>query len=249
MSQKSFDLFTPIHFAFEKPNESFIAEARKMSQAVCIENESQIMIENTYFKNGIPGSMPKVYMRSFLLNQIRKARARLPTDFGFLIYDGYRGIETQAGLFESFRQQLRKNHPHLSNAELDSETRKFVAHPNEPGRFAVPPHNSGGAIDIGLTFRGVPVDLGTPFDDLTEKAATDCFEREFEISSNMNESMWREIQKHRRILFNALCSVGFTNWKYEWWHFDIGNCVWAQSVNLPWIYDSLGPLVEQLHNS
>lgn len=86
--------------------------------------------------------------------------------------------------------------------------------------------------------------MGTGFDDLTEKAETDFFERPVDSKLQTSEASWDSIRKHRRILFHSLRSVGFTNWKYEWWHFDIGNCVWAQELGIQWIYDSIAPYVK-----
>jgi D-alanyl-D-alanine dipeptidase len=88
--------------------------------------------------------------------------------------------------------------------------------------------------------------MGTDFDDLTEKAATDYFERPYDSNSNRDEASWESLRIHRRILFHSLRTVGFFNWKYEWWHFDIGDCVWSQELGLPWIYDSMTPHLDSL---
>lgn len=159
--------------------------------------------------------------------------------FGFVVFDAFRTKQTQEGLFEAYSKQISKRNPHLTEDQLYHETRKYVAHPNEPSRFEIPPHNSGGAIDIGLTENNVNIEMGTEFDDLTERAATNFFEKPFDPSVGINEQEWEKIRERRRLLFHTLVSVGFTNWSHEWWHFDLGNCVWAGEIGLPWIYDSM----------
>lgn len=171
---------------------------------------------------------------------LNEALQVLPSDYGLVVFDGYRSRETQSGLFLAYSQQIKEKNPNFSEEELYRETRKYVAHPDEPSRFEVPPHISGGAVDIGLTDRaGNILDMGTPFDDLTERSATDFFEAPFDRSFGFTEKQWIDFRVRRRILFHSLVSVGFTNWPHEWWHFDMGNCVWSNVIGLPWIYNEM----------
>lgn len=236
----------PIQFEYSRPSENFIGSIRRYDAAVEIRGDSRILIENRYFKDGVKGSLSQVYIREFLLIRLNEALKALEPDYGFVIYDGYRSREAQAGLFESYFRQIKARYPDWTTEALHAETRKFVAHPDEPSRFEVPPHNSGGAIDLGLTYRGRPVNMGTDFDDLTSKAETDYFEKPWERDSGFSERAWEEVRDHRRMLFHALASAGFTNWKFEWWHFDIGNCVCAQVLGLSWIYESMDQKISLL---
>lgn len=229
----------PIEFKYPQPSSEFLVSAAKNSSPVKLEESTRISIQNYYFKHGIKGSLSNVYLRAFLRDKLLEAAANLESGYGFVIFDGYRSKETQAGLFHSYYNQIKGRYPDWSDEKHQAETRKFVAHPDEPSRFEVPPHNSGGAVDVGLTYRGNPVNMGTGFDDLTEKAETDYFECPFDSCHRISLQEWGNIREHRRILFHSLCSVGFTNWRFEWWHFDIGNCVWAQELGLPWVYDSM----------
>lgn len=234
---------TRILSKYKKPTSEFIANIHAGEAALRVSERPGLIIDNKYFKSGIRGSLPSIFLRSFLVQRLHTALETIGPEYGFVIFDGYRSKETQEGLFESYFEQIKRKNPDLSEEELHKETRKYVAHPNEPSRFEIPPHNSGGAVDIGLTHLGRTLDMGTDFDDLTEKASTDFFERQFDAQFGIDESRWNKVRLNRRILFHALVSVGYTNWKYEWWHFDIGNCVWAQELGVPWIFDSMAPLI------
>ncbi|MDH4467874.1 MAG: M15 family metallopeptidase [Bacteriovoracaceae bacterium] len=233
------ELDRPINFSYQTPTASFLKSIKDNDACIEILNQNRILIENVYYKQNIPGSISTIFIRKFILQKLLEALELLPLDFGFVIFDGFRSRELQRGLYDSIYRSLKIKHPNLSENELAQETRKFVAHPHDPGHFEVPPHLSGGAIDIGLTYHGKILNMGTAFDDLTEMASTDFFEKDFDPSFCLDKKSWIDFRKNRRLLFHSLSSVGFTNWKHEWWHFDIGNCVWAQEFGLSWIY---GPM-------
>ena len=83
-----------------------------------------------------------------------------------------------------------------------------------------PAHTTGGAVDLTLIDEHRnELDMGTGFDDFSEKAETDYFEK-----SEFDGSI---VQKNRRILKKAMESAGFTNLPSEWWHYDFGDRNWA----------------------
>lgn len=65
--------------------------------------------------------------------------------------------------------------------------------------------------------------MGGLFDDATEGAWTDAFERHSVMS--MSET---EAQKNRRLLFWAMSEAGFVNNPTEWWHYSWGDQMWAK---------------------
>ena len=235
----SINLEDPIDFKYPKPSKSFIESLKKGNECVELREKPGILLANSYYKQGIKGALDKMFVRARVSRALEDALSFLPKEYGFIVFDAYRSKTTQKSLFESFSKQIAANHPHMSTEQLYAETRKFVAHPDESSRFRVPPHNSGGAIDLGLTIKDHPLEMGTSFDDLTSKAATNFFEEPYAPSSGLQETQWAEARKNRRILFNCMREAGFTNWKYEWWHFDMGNSLWSQELGLPWIYDSM----------
>ena len=86
---------------------------------------------------------------------------------------------------------------------------------------------------------GQLLDMGTDFDAVTPMSSTNFFEQNYQINSEISEKRWYEVRINRRILFNALKHVGFTNYEVEWWHYDLGNCMWANILNKNWYYPSM----------
>ncbi|MFY0520818.1 M15 family metallopeptidase [Lysinibacillus sp. UGB7] len=79
-------------------------------------------------------------------------------------------------------------------------------------------------MDITLgDINGKALDLGTAFDEISEKSATRYFEQH--TAGNV------EACKHRRILYNCMTMTGFTNYAEEWWHYDFHNIAWARRVD------------------
>jgi D-alanyl-D-alanine dipeptidase len=105
---------------------------------------------------------------------------------------------------------------------LDDAAAVFISTPSADPR-AVPPHNSGGAVDLTVVdAEGREVAMGTSFDDFSEYARTDYFqERDAQIHG------------HRMILKSVLEAEGFANYPEEWWHFDYGNQEWAMLMRAP----------------
>lgn len=70
-------------------------------------------------------------------------------------------------------------------------------------------HPKGLAIDLTLARPdGRYVDMGTDFDDFTERAHSDY--------PGLNK-----VQKNNRLFLKTLMAQhGFMQWPYEWWHFD-----------------------------
>ncbi|MEK4229842.1 M15 family metallopeptidase [Solibacillus sp. FSL H8-0538] len=147
----------------------------------------------------------------------------LPENTSFILYDGYRPFQVQQYLFTHFSEQIKKQYPTYTEEEVLEETRKYVAFPSlEPGHSI--PHLTGGAIDLTLgDLVGNALNLGTDFDAIDPKSAT----RYFEQHPNENE----EALKYRRLLYNCMIAVGFTNYSEEWWHYDFGNATWARRID------------------
>ena len=81
----------------------------------------------------------------------------------------------------------------------------YVANPSKGSR-----HNRGCAIDVTLIDlkTGKELDMGTDFDDFSEKAHRD-YQRISETAS-----------KNRMLLESIMQKHGFIGWHAEWWHFD-----------------------------
>ncbi|MBL7479207.1 M15 family metallopeptidase [Legionella bononiensis] len=195
----------------------------------------RLKVEPVYFNSGF-SPQPYIYGRSIVLSSIIKVLEHLPSGYGILVWDVYRSRATQAALFDWMREEIKKKMPHLSDEENFAETRKFVALPSALGDDYCAPHLSGGAIDLTLfdVETGLPLDMGTPFDECSDRAHRDYFDLLEELTPED-----KLIRDNRRILRLAMEGVGFTSYQYEWWHYDMGNFFWSLSLNQPAVF---GPL-------
>ena len=73
------------------------------------------------------------------------------------------------------------------------------------------PHSRGVAIDLSLADRetGVPLDMGTGFDDLTPRA--------FHGSTAPTPTA----QRNRMLLLGLMASAGWDHYLNEWWHYQM----------------------------
>lgn len=62
--------------------------------------------------------------------------------------------------------------------------------------------------------------MGTVFDGVHPQTATRYYEELDEPGMGASE---RERRDNRRLLYNVMAAVGFSNYPAEWWHFDYGN--------------------------
>ena len=87
---------------------------------------------------------------------------------------------------------------------------RYVAPPRRGG-----PHNYGVAIDISLTYKGHPMDMGTPFDTFTTDAHITnepLLVKQGRIS--------QQAMRNRQLLRKVLTDNGFMTYSREWWHFE-----------------------------
>lgn len=187
----------------------------------------RIKISPQYFLAGIPGAVDCCLLRSSAVILLEDALRRLPKGLTFKVFDAWRPVEVQTALFRQFYDTLKKDNPSWDENRLTSETKKFVSLPSlNPDRPSV--HNSGGAIDLTIVeiSGGNELDMGTRFDDFTEKSLTSHFE----------DSGNAKIRDNRRLLYRVMTEAGFTNYPLEWWHYDYGDSFWSYYTGKPSIY-------------
>ncbi|MGX7051521.1 M15 family metallopeptidase [Leuconostoc palmae] len=181
---------------------------------------NKIAVSPQYFLQGLPGALPELYLRRSVFKKILLAANNLPTGYKFLIYDGWRSIETQQAIFDIFFNQNALSNPKKTTDELTDQTLKIVALPSSDPKKPSP-HSTGGSVDVTiLDESGIPLDMGTKFDDSSIASSTAYFEKVDDI-----------ITENRRLLYHVMTEQGFTNYSEEWWHFDYGNQNWA------WVLD------------
>ena len=76
--------------------------------------------------------------------------------------------------------------------------------------------------------------MGTKFDEFTSRTHTSYYE-------DKENSV---IKNNRRLLYNIMTSVGFTNMPSEWWHYDYLDRFYAYYKNEPARYEGVFTLEE-----
>ena len=160
---------------------------------------------NAYRVGGWPGTDHRVWLRSGVVDRLLAAERQLPNGFAFAIFDGWRSAETIRALYHHFYGPGSTLAP------------GFLADPDDPTR--IPPHGTGGAVDLTLSWQGAPLSLGTPFDEFTDRAHLEALE-----ASGPEDHLSRDL---RRLLFHTMTSHGFAPYAEEWWHFSHGDVAWA----------------------
>lgn len=188
---------------------------------------ARIAYAASYRAQGLSGATQGCYVRQGLVPMLMRAVAALPEAYTLLIFDAYRPIAVQQALYDQYTATVRTAHPDWDDAHLLAAVDDFVALP-VPNLLRPAPHTTGGAVDLTLCRSGVPLDMGTEFDDFTEKANTAWYENAAASASPPREN--------RRLLYNVMSSAGFVNYEAEWWHYSFGDRLWARTFGKTPIY-------------
>lgn len=150
-------------------------------------------------------------LRQTVAVMLVEAQKLLPNDWRIVLKAGYRPYEVQIGLLQTLADEARAAHPDWSIEQALSHARTFVSDPSQN----CPPHVTGGAVDIDIIDANGAVDMGCP-------PNTDD-----EIAFLYSDKVDNVAKENRRILVEAMLSVGFAPLASEWWHFQYGETFWA----------------------
>ncbi len=157
---------------------------------------------SSYWHAGWTRATPRTLLREGAAAALVSAAESLPEDWGLVVFDAWRPLDMQIELYEAA----------YSDPSLPPG---FVAPPSTDPALP-PPHLTGGTVDVSLTWRGIPLELGTPFDHFGPEARADALENEPGPS--------REL---RRVLYRTMRGAGFVVLDCEWWHYELGTGRWA----------------------
>ncbi|MBW5801867.1 M15 family metallopeptidase [Halomonas elongata] len=181
-----------------------------------------IKVFPAYARMGIPGAVDECYVREGVYRRLLAVARSLPEGLSLLVLDGWRPWRVQQYLFETLQATIQANHPEFDDQQLLVRTREFVAQPStDPSSPS--PHLTGGAVDVTLCDAdGLPLDMGTLFDEAVPASHADALE-----GDPGRDDARRQARDNRRLLYHAMHAEGFTNLPSEWWHFDLGDQLWA----------------------
>ena len=171
----------------------------------------------------IEGAIPDLNLRKSVAEKLARVNARLkPEGLELYLFDAYRPRAVQAYFHDVWvPAELQRRNPALTGAALAAEVERYWAAPtDDPMQPA--PHSTGAASDLTLRFiGGEQLWMGSLFDDATELAHRDRFERDDDSFSA------EEARANRRILHWVMSEEGFAGHPDEWWHFSWGDQLWA----------------------
>lgn len=192
-----------------------------------LEEKYPLRVSSQYYLQGIRGSSEKIYLREEAATRLICASQLLPKGYRLTLFDGYRSLEVQAALFDSFKTLLANQYPDTDEEKIIEMTQTYVSLPSaNPTRPS--PHATGGAIDLSISDQqGNLLDMGTEFDSFEILAQTAYFKYR-------SEGLFYHL--NRKFLHSIMIIAGFTNYPEEWWHYDYGNQFWGHILKRPAIY-------------
>ena len=176
----------------------------------------------------IPNNTDYTKIRKTVYEKLLDAQALLPKDLRFCLYEGYRSLSLQKMLFDNRFRMNRQLYPQWTEEQVFDETTKMVSPiTNKDGSKKIPPHSTGGAVDIYLVNKeGKYVDMGIhPEDWMKDENGT--------LSQTNAICISEEAKKYRRILKDVLKKVDFVNYPTEYWHWSYGDQYWAYHKGHP----------------
>ncbi len=183
-------------------------------------NEPLILVSETdKLKIGIVDKKyePYFYVRKTIAEKLYLVSGSLPDGIYLVLIEGYRTLEAQQQSWDAKFNLLKKENPNWSDEEINQSVGLVVAKP-----LPLANHHCGGAVDVTLMHSdGTLLDMGTPYPSRAMSA--DYYKKFQMLSEDINDDQ----KENRKILRDAMESVGFVWYPGEWWHYCWGDRMWA----------------------
>ncbi len=184
-----------------------------------------------YEKLGAPyGEHSPYYLRQSVIENLLQAQNYLDVlhpNWRIQIFDAYRPIAVQQFMVDySFNQAVRDRG--LTDVELSPNQCQEVweavyaiwAVPSLDEKTP-PPHSTGAAVDVTLVDdAGQIINMGSPIDEMSERSHPDYY-------ANNDDPEAQQYHAHRQLLQDVMLKAGFQRNPREWWHFSVGDQMWA----------------------
>ncbi|MGD1952493.1 MAG: M15 family metallopeptidase [Leptolyngbyaceae cyanobacterium] len=191
-----------------------------------------VVTPHPYAALGAPyGEHSPYYVRAGILKALGQAQHHLQTHkpgWQIQIFDAYRPIAVQQSMVDYTYAQLLESWQREHAAQtapkdkLLTQVYQFWAAPRHAAATP-PPHSTGAAIDITLVdARQQGVDMGSAIDEISERSYPNHF---------ADKSEGKRFHHHRTLLAQAMQTAGFYQHPHEWWHFSLGDQLWAWLSN------------------
>jgi D-alanyl-D-alanine dipeptidase len=152
------------------------------------------------------------FARASAVAALTEAATSLPGSYGLLVVEGYRAHERQVALWQTARAQALLANPRASADEIDRLATLVVANPLRAGTVG---HQTGAAVDLTLADEsGRELWMGTGL-------------QEFASATPTRARVEADVAERRMLLASVMTAAGFANYPGEWWHYSIGDQLWA----------------------
>ena len=147
------------------------------------------------------------------------------------IYDAYRPVGVQQFMVNHTYDSLLKSR-NFQEKQLSAQQRQELwgqvyqlwAAPSLDRKMP-PPHSTGAAVDVTIVNdRGTALDMGGKIDELHERSHPDYY-----VSDRDGDN--QQYQFNRQLLNRVMTNAGFCRHPGEWWHFSLGDQMWAWLSN------------------
>jgi D-alanyl-D-alanine dipeptidase len=230
-------------------------------------SEDQFICANPhpYVALGAPyGDESPFWVRQGVLAALLKAQVHLQAQkphWKIFVFDAYRPVAVQQFMVDvtiaEVLQARNLERSQISEAEQESilaEVYQLWAPPSlDPA--TPPPHSTGAAVDLTLfdTQCQETVFMGSPIDELSPRSQPDYFSKlaqDLTVAEG-DRAVAALADAHRQVLYQCMREVGFQRHLGEWWHFSLGDQLWAwlsQQENPEQVYTAIyGRVME--HNN
>lgn len=199
------------------------------------QEEFAVVQPHPYAALGAPyGDRSPYWLRRSVLAALQAAQRQLQVDHAgwrIQIFDAYRPIAVQQFMVDHTAQSLSQERgldiDDLSEGErqaLMERVHQFWASPSTNPKTP-PPHSTGAAVDVTLVDgTDEPINMGAPIDEVSGRSHPDYYQAR-------EDSEGQSIHAHRCLLRRVMISAGFQQHPNEWWHFSLGDQLWAWSMS------------------
>ena len=190
-----------------------------------------VVSPHPYQALGAPyGDRSPYYLRETVLGALEQAQAELQKQrpgWRLQIFDAYRPVAVQQFMVDYTFQQLAHEKGVVvggmttdQQQDLLAQVYQFWASPS-PDPATPPPHSTGAVVDLTLVDEQQnPADMGSPIDEISERSYPNHFEKAVSKEA-------QTYHQNRCLLANVMTAAGFRQHPNEWWHFSLGDQLWA----------------------
>ncbi len=150
------------------------------------------------------------WCRESVLVRLLTANDALPSGVDLVLAEGHRPLELQRHYWETNLRKVRDTNPSMLEEEAVAQTARYVA-PD----WIVPPHSTGGAVDVILCRGDVELEMGCELNEHCDAMRT------------ASDVVDPEAKENRMTLVEAMSEASLVNYGHEWWHYSYGDRYWA----------------------